>query len=86
MQPVAVARHDPAFARVLLALLCAGLSTFGLLYCVQPLLPLFASDVHLDAAGASLAVSAATGALAIGLLFGSALSDRLGRKPTATAA
>ena len=79
--PSAIARRDPAFARVLLALLCAGLSTFGLLYCVQPLLPLFAADFHLDAATASLAVSAATGTLAIGLLFGSALSDRLGRKP-----
>ena len=85
-QPAAIARNDPAFARVLLALAGAGLSSFGLLYCVQPLLPIFAADFHLDAASASLAVSAGTGALAVGLLFGSALSDRWGRKPVMTVA
>ena len=79
--PAAIPRGDPAFARVLLALLCAGVSTFGLLYCVQPLLPLFAAEFRLGAAGASLAVSGATLALAVGLVFASALSDRLGRKP-----
>ena len=84
--PPAIARDDPDFARVLLALACAGLSTFGLLYCVQPLLPIFAADFRLDAASASLAMSAGTGALAVGLLFGSALSDRWGRKPVMTAA
>ncbi len=84
--PAPALRSDRAFTKVLLALLCAGLSTFGLLYCVQPLLPLFAVDFGLGAAGASLAVSAATAALAIGLLFASALSDRWGRKPVMTGA
>ena len=84
--PAPFLRSDRAFTRVLLALVCAGLSTFGLLYCVQPLLPLFAADFRLDATAASLAVSAATAALAVGLLFASALSDRLGRKPVMTAA
>ena len=84
--PSPVPRRERAFARVLLALLCAGLSTFGLLYCVQPLLPVFACDFRLDAETASLAVSAATAALALGLLFASALSDRWGRKPVITGA
>ena len=84
--PSPILRSEGAFVRVLLALLCAGLSTFGLLYCVQPLLPVFAADFQLDAAGASLALSAATAALAVGLLFASALSDRWGRKPVMTGA
>ena len=84
--PSPIPRSEGAFARVLLALLCAGLSTFGLLYCVQSLLPVFAADFRLNAAGASLAVSAATMALAVGLLFASVLSDRWGRKPVMTGA
>ena len=84
--PSPVLRSEGAFARVLLALLSAGLSTFGLLYCVQPLLPVFAAEFRLNAAGASLAVSAATMGLAFGLLFASALSDRWGRKPVMTGA
>lgn len=84
--PEPILRRERAFIRVLVALLCAGLSTFGLLYCVQPLLPLFAAEFRLGAAGASLAVSASTAALAVGLLFASALSDRWGRKPVMTGA
>ena len=81
-----ISRSEGAFVRVLLALLCASLSTFGLLYCVQPLLPMFAAEFQLGAAEASLAVSAATMALAVGLQFASALSDRWGRKPVMTGA
>nr|WP_277998400.1 MFS transporter [Sphingomonas liriopis] len=62
-------------------MLFAGFSTFSLLYAVQPLLPLFATDFALSAEGASLAVSLATGPLAIGILFAGILSDRVGRRP-----
>jgi YNFM family putative membrane transporter len=51
------------------------------LYCVQPLMPLLAHDFHLSAAQSSLALSAATGALAVSLLASSVLSERYGRKP-----
>ncbi|MGP7794856.1 MFS transporter [Sphingomonas sp. CLY1604] len=77
----ALRQGTPAYRRLTLAMLFAGFSTFSLLYAVQPLLPLFAHDYGLTAEGASLAVSLATGPLAIGILFAGILSDRLGRRP-----
>jgi YNFM family putative membrane transporter len=71
----------PAYRRLTLAMLFAGFSTFSLLYSVQPLLPLFSADYGLSAEGASLAVSLATGPLAVGILFAGILSDRIGRRP-----
>ena len=78
---VPIALGTPAYRRLTLAMLFAGFSTFSLLYSVQPLLPLFAADYHLSAEAASLAVSLATGPLAIGILFAGILSDRVGRRP-----
>ncbi len=75
------ARGSAGYRRLTLAMLFAGFSTFSLLYAVQPLLPLFAQDYRLSAEGASLAVSLATGPLAIGILFAGVLSDRIGRRP-----
>ncbi|MBI0475643.1 MFS transporter [Sphingomonas sp. MA1305] len=75
-----------AYRRLTLAMLFAGFSTFSLLYAVQPLLPLFARDFRLSAEGASLAVSLATGPLAIGILGAGMLSDRIGRRPMMVAA
>lgn len=71
----------PAYRRLTLAMLFAGFSTFSLLYSVQPLLPLFATEYRLSAEAASLVVSLATGPLAIGIVFAGILSDRLGRRP-----
>ncbi len=79
-------RGEPAFRRMLLALSAAGISTFGLLYTAQPLLPLLSAAFRVEPAAASLAVSAATGALALGLPVAGALADRLGRKTVMTAA
>jgi YNFM family putative membrane transporter len=62
-------------------MLFAGFSTFSLLYSVQPLLPVFAADFGLSAEGASLAVSLATGPLAMAILFAGLISDRIGRRP-----
>lgn len=67
-------------------MLFAGFATFSLLYATQPLLPLFARAYGLSAEMSSLAVSAATGPLAIGILFAGAISDRVGRKPLLVAA
>lgn len=71
----------PAYRRLCIAMLCAGLSTFAMLYCTQALLPLFSRDYGLDAAQASLAVSLATGPMAVALLVVGMLSDRVGRRP-----
>ena len=81
-----LARGTPAYRRLTLAMLFAGFATFSLLYAVQPLLPLFAQHYALSAEGASLAVSLATGPLAVGILFAGVLSDRIGRRPLMVAA
>ena len=74
-------KGTPAYRRLTLAMLFAGFSTFSLLYSVQPLLPEFARDFRLSAEGASLAVSLATGPLAVAILFAGLVSDRIGRRP-----
>jgi len=75
------AKGSPAYRRLTLAMLFAGFSTFSLLYSVQPLLPEFAHDFDLSAEAASLAVSLATGPLAVAILFAGLVSDRIGRRP-----
>jgi YNFM family putative membrane transporter len=69
------------FQRVKRALFFGGFSTFALLYCVQPLMPLFSQEFHLSPSQSSWSLSISTAALAICLLFASAVSDALGRKP-----
>jgi YNFM family putative membrane transporter len=71
----------PAFWRTNLALFAAGFATFALLYCVQPLMPLFSADFGVSAAGASLALSLTTGLLAVSMLVAGGLSEAWGRKP-----
>jgi len=69
------------YRRLTLAMLFAGFSTFSLLYSVQPLLPLFADEFALSAEQSSLAISLATGPLAVAIVFAGLLSDRYGRRP-----
>ncbi|HRP24628.1 MAG TPA: MFS transporter [Thauera sp.] len=57
-----------------------GFATFALVYCTQPLLPLLAAEFGVSAASASLSVSATTAGLALMLIPGSVLADRLGRQ------
>jgi YNFM family putative membrane transporter len=75
-------RHGtPAFRRTNLALFSSGFATFGLLYCVQPLMPAFSRDFGVDAATSSLSLSLTTAVMAVGMLFAGAISDAFGRKP-----
>lgn len=75
-------RHGtPAFRRTNLALFSSGFATFGLLYCVQPLMPALSHTFHVDAAASSLSLSLTTGVLAVAMLLAGALSDAWGRKP-----
>ncbi|MDD2875701.1 MAG: MFS transporter [Acidiphilium sp.] len=69
-----------AFRRTNLAMFAAGFATFALMYCVQPLLPVFAVDFRVTPMVASLALSATTFTLAGALLIASALSEAWGRK------
>ncbi len=68
------------YRRLSIAIVMAGFSTFSLLYGVQPLLPEFASSFGLTAAGASAAVSSATGPMAIALLFAPIIANLIGRR------
>jgi YNFM family putative membrane transporter len=70
----------PEFRRTNLALFAAGFATFGLLYCVQPLMPGFSHDYGVSAAVSALSLSLTTGVLAFAMLFAGALSDAWGRK------
>ncbi|MBB4686095.1 MFS transporter [Amycolatopsis jiangsuensis] len=67
--------------RVKVAVAAAGFTSFALLYAPQPVLPQLAAQYHLDPGSASLAVSVATGALAISVLPIAALSEVVGRRP-----
>jgi YNFM family putative membrane transporter len=73
-------RGTPAYRNAAIALFAAGFSTFALLYCVQPLLPLFSSAFGVSPAASSLAVSAATIGVAVSLVIVGGVSDRMGRK------
>ncbi|HDS1150254.1 TPA: MFS transporter [Pluralibacter gergoviae] len=75
-----IKRGTPQFIRVTLALFTAGLATFALLYCVQPILPVLSHEFGVSPASASISLSIATGMLAVGLLFTGPLSDAIGRK------
>lgn len=73
-------RGTPQFMRVTLALFSAGLATFALLYCVQPIMPVLSQEFGVSPAASSLSLSVATGLLALGLLVTGPLSDAIGRK------
>ncbi|ATY09677.1 MFS transporter [Amycolatopsis sp. AA4] len=70
-----------AARRVKVAVAAAGFTSFALLYAPQAVLPQLAGQYHLDPGGAALAVSVATGALAISVLPIAALSEAIGRRP-----
>ncbi|MCM3749774.1 MFS transporter [Paenibacillus pasadenensis] len=62
------------------SLFIAGAATFGMLYSVQPLFPVFTQEFGQSPAGASLTLSVSTALLAVALPLAGLLSDRLGRK------
>ena len=63
------------------ALFVGGFAVFAMFYGPQPLLPLFATAFHLDAAQASGVLSATAGAMALGLIPAGFLAQRYGPKP-----
>ena len=78
---VFLTRGTPAYRRASIAIFCAGLSTFASIYCVQPLLPLFAAHFGVSAADSSLTLSLTTLCLALCMLVAGSLAEALGRKP-----
>ena len=68
-------RGTPVFRRANLALFVAGLATFAMLYCTQPLLPVFSAEFGVSPAVASLSLSLATGTLAVALILAGSFSE-----------
>ncbi len=80
-----IERGTPAFWRTNLGLFAAGLATFALLYCVQPLMPVFGAAFHIGPAQSALTLSATTMPLAFAMLIASGISEAMGRKPVMVA-
>jgi YNFM family putative membrane transporter len=81
-----IEKGTPQFVRTSLALFTGGFAIFALLYCVQPMMPVFSREFGLDAASASVVLSVSTAMLAIGLLVTGPISDAIGRKALMVAA
>lgn len=69
-----------SFLAILFSLFLAGFAIFSSLYCVQPMMPIFADFFKVSPTHSSFPLSFSTIALAIGLLFTGLISDRYGRK------
>lgn len=68
------------FYAILLCLFLAGFSIFSSVYCVQPMMPIFANFFQITPTHSSFPLSFSTISLAVGLLFAGLISDRFGRK------
>ncbi|HYM62250.1 MAG TPA: MFS transporter [Thermoanaerobaculia bacterium] len=92
MERIAAAQADSdfihagtgAFRRLNVAMFAAAFSTFALIYCVQPLMPLLATSFSVTPAVSSLALSMNTAALGIAIVFAGIVSEVWGRRPVMT--
>ena len=85
----AAARHERGsvgFRRLGLAMWCAGMATFVLVYAVQGLLPTLAAQFGVAASTSSLALSATTLTLALAIVPLSAVAESWGRTRVMTVA
>src|SRR5687767_4274780 len=78
-------RRMPELRRANLALFVAGVATFAMLYCTQPLLPTFSAEFGVTPTVASLSLSLATATLAVALVLAGSFSEAWGRTPIMTA-
>lgn len=70
------------FWRAISALFLGTLASFGIIYCTQPLIPVFSREFHLTPATASLAMSFTSGGMAISMFAIACMADYLNRKFT----
>jgi YNFM family putative membrane transporter len=78
--PVWIKFGTPEYRRTGMAFFLAGFATFSLLYCAQPLMPVFAAEFSISPAESSLAQSLTTGALAFSVAAAGAFSQAIGRR------
>ncbi|MEN9893055.1 MAG: hypothetical protein RLY78_3350 [Pseudomonadota bacterium] len=85
--PATAAADDAArLRRANAALFVLGFVTFWLLYCVQPLLPLFDAEFGVGAARSALALSLATGAVAVAIAASVVVAAHVDRRRLMVAA
>ncbi|WP_296376143.1 MFS transporter [Pseudonocardia sp.] len=84
--PVLHERGTPGYKRLGVAMWCAGLATFVLVYCVQALLPTLAAQFGVSSSTSSLVLSATTGTLALAVVPLSAVAESWGRRRVMTVA
>lgn len=77
---VFVMRGTAEYGRTSLGLFFVGFATFALLYCVQPVMPQFVVAFGVTPAESSLALSLATGFLAVSIMASGVVSQALGRR------
>lgn len=78
--PAAAGSTRATLRYITIAVFAAGIASFALLYAPQPVLPQLAAEFELDAGRVSLAVTVATGALAVTVLPIATLSEIIGRR------
>lgn len=79
--PDKIVRGTAAYTRTSLAIFSCGFSIFAILYCTQPVLPLFVDEFGVTPAQSALALSLTTITMAVAMLFASSMSEAWGRKP-----
>ena len=77
-----IQKGTPKYWRAVSALFLGSLASFGVMYCVQPIIPIFSQEFQLTPAVASLALSFTTGGMAISMLAIAGLAGFLNRKMT----
>ncbi len=78
--PARIEAGTPEFRRTNIAVFFCGFAIFAILYCPQPVLPLFAAEFGVTPAQSSIAVSVTAVVMAISMLFASSISEAVGRK------
>lgn len=79
-EPTHIEYGSKPFLAILWSLFLAGFASFSSLYCVQPMMPIFAKFFAISPTHSSFPLSFSTVALAIGLLFTGLISDQFSRK------
>lgn len=75
-----IQKGSKAYWRGISAMFLGSFVTFALLYCMQPLIPVFSEEFKIAPAYASLSISVTTGIMAFFMLLVSWFSDAKGRK------